>query len=161
MARPRTRWKKPSGVTPLTVIRQLRAGDAKPGHQISSTGPKRVCEFCDFREDERETHDAALQDVAAQPGWGSFTSWQLRRFIQRLDVHHQQHYRGPDAHRTDDYRAISYLDSHPSVRKVRLCNELRFERCLDLQHRWCHRCLDAHRDNRHMKRSQLLHLRNP
>jgi hypothetical protein len=66
MARPRTRWKKPSGVTPLTVIRQLRAGDAKPGHQISSTGPKRVCEFCDFQEDERETHDVALQDVAAQ-----------------------------------------------------------------------------------------------
>ena len=34
---------------------------------------------------------------------------------------------------------ISYLDSRPSVRKVRLCNEFRHERCLDVQHRSCHR----------------------
>ena len=32
--------------------------------------------------------------------------------------------------------AVSYLDSRPSVRKIRLCNELRLERRLDVQHRY-------------------------
>ena len=37
--------------------------------------------------------------------------------------------------RNDSYGAISYLDSHPSVRKVRLCDEFRLEQRLDVQHR--------------------------
>src|SRR5580704_1685465 len=37
MARPRTRWKKLSGVTPLTVIRQLRGGRCQAGASCKAT----------------------------------------------------------------------------------------------------------------------------
>jgi YVTN family beta-propeller protein len=60
------------------------------------------------------------------------------------------HYRVLNTHRNDSGGAVSYLDSHTSVGQVRLCDEFRLERRLDVQH-WFHRDLDTHRDNRHMK----------
>ena len=56
---------------------------------------------------------------------GAFPAWQLRRFIQRLDVHHQQHYRGLDVHWDDRRRNRSRLRGRRSCGQVRLCNEFR------------------------------------
>ena len=63
--------------------------------------------------------------VAVDPAGKFAYAVNFRELERRLDVHHQRHHGGLNAHRNDSYRSISYFGSGTSVRKICRCDELR------------------------------------